>query len=215
MIYILSDKQIDGAESISLIQFDYKRVSIDIDKYDAIIFTSRNGVNSLDKIDPSGKWKSKDIYSIGSATTLAIESFGAEIAYQAKKYYADDFSKELTLLLKNKKTLYPRAKVVVSSLVDELRGSSIDIDDIVTYETYCNDKQIELQKGSAIIFSSPSTIECFFRLYEWDSSFVAIAIGTKTAEYIPSHIKYYISSQQTLQASVEYAKELLQKTATS
>jgi uroporphyrinogen-III synthase len=208
MIYILSEKKIDDAISLPMIKFKYQDISIDIDSYDAIIFTSKNGVKSLDSIDKSAKWKNKQIYSIGSATTNSIKSLGADIIYEARDFYGDEFAKEIANMLKNKRVLYPRAKVVVSNLVDILTEALIDIEDIVTYETYCSDEIYKIPKNSTIIFSSPSTIECFFKHHIWDSSYKAIAIGKKSAQYIPNGIKYYISDIQTLQGCVDYAKKL-------
>jgi uroporphyrinogen-III synthase len=201
MIYILSEKRVDNAISISLIKFRYFDVSIDISKYDAIIFTSRNGVRSLDKIDKN--WIDKEIYSIGDGTTKEIQKYNTNITYQAKKFYGDEFAKELVDKLQGKRVLYPRAKVVLSNLIATIKSHGILLDDIITYETYCNDTLTDIEPNSTIIFSSPSTIECFFSRYKWDSSYKAIVIGTKTAQYMPKDIEYTISDVQTLQGCVD------------
>lgn len=207
MIYIVGDKQIQDCVSLSLLKFDYFDVDIDLDMYDSIVFTSKNGVEGIDKISP--KWKQKEIYSIGSATTKYINSKGCEAYYEAKEAYGDTFANEIIHKLQDKRVLYPRAKKVVSSLIDTMKNNNINITDIIIYETTCNKNKIALEKNSIFIFSSPSTIECFFGIYEWDSSYKAISIGTKTAQYIPSYITPHISPKQTIEECVEYARGML------
>jgi uroporphyrinogen-III synthase len=207
MIYILSDKELVGCTTLNLIEFEYKKVDIDYTNYDTIIFTSKNGVKAVDNM--SQEWKTKEILSIGSGTTKYINSLGKSISYEAKKFYGDTFGYEILDIVKNKRVLYPRAKKVVSNLVDTLKENSIDIDDIVVYETKCSTNNLKLEKESIFIFSSPSTIECFFKNYTWDSSYTAVAIGAKTAKYFPKDIHIYISNIQTIEGSVEFAKNLI------
>ncbi|MBP6289553.1 MAG: uroporphyrinogen-III synthase, partial [Aliarcobacter sp.] len=82
----------------------------------------------------------------------------------------------------------------------------IDIDEIISYKTSCNKQERKaLDKNSTIIFTSPSSVECFFKKYSWEDSFKAIAIGKTTALYLPKNIKCEISSLTSVEECVKLA----------
>jgi uroporphyrinogen-III synthase len=207
-IFILSDKKVKDAQNLEIIKINFiKDITIDLTNCDAIIFSSKNSVKAIDKLDKN--WKKKEIYSIGKATTKTIQKFHANINYEANKNYGNDFANELINKLQNKKVFYPRAKVVLSNLVNILKENKIDIKEQIIYETICNNQTKILPKNSTIIFSSPSTIECFFKNYKWDDNFEAIVIGTVTEKYLPKdiNINYKVSKKQTLEECVKIAKD--------
>jgi len=207
-IYILSEKSFEGAKNLPVIKINFLDIKVDLDGYNALVFTSKNGVEAIDRIDKS--WKDKEIYSIGSGTTKAIKDKGVVAAYTAKSSYGDDFAKEIIPHLKGKRALFLRAKKVTSNLNAILKNNGINLDEKIVYETVCNSYLKESPKeGSVIIFSSPSTIECFFKLYDWKDSYKAVVIGTKTASFMPKEIEFQISKTQTIPACIELAKTLL------
>ena len=82
------------------------------------------------------------------------------------------------------------------------------IDELVSYETVCNSslKSFELEEGSTIIFTSPSSVECFFKKFSWNSSFKAILIGKTTAQYLPKElVNYKISSNTNVKECIKLA----------
>jgi len=207
-IYILSEKKFDGALNLPVIKIKFLEFEVDLSKYDALVFTSKNGVEAIDRVDK--EWRDKEIYSIGSGTTKAIKLKGAKATYTAKSSYGDDFAKEIKEKLQNKKVLFLRAKVVTSKLNEILRKSGIDLEEMIVYETVCNDKKLQKpENGSVVIFSSPSTIECFFKKFSWDESYKAVVIGEKTASFMPKEIKYILSPKQTIPSCIQIAKNLL------
>jgi len=207
-IYILSEKKFDGALNLPVIKIEFLDFEIDLSKYNAIVFTSKNGVEAIDRVDK--RWRDKEIYSIGGGTTKAIEDKGVEVTYTAKSSYGDNFAKEIREKLYGKKVLFLRAKVVTSHLNEILQNAGIDLSEVVAYETVCNSKDISKpKKGSVIIFSSPSTIECFFKKFSWDKSYKAVVIGEKTASFMPKGIKYTLSPKQTIPDCIKLGKYLL------
>lgn len=210
MIYILGNYNIKETISLSLLKVIYLENQIDLDKFDSIIFTSKNGVISIDKIDK--RWQTKEIYAISKATKEFIESnFNVKVVFYSKNAYGDEFATHIKELLVNKKVLYPRAKKVASNLIQILQQSNINIIDIITYETECNKSDTKIEKNSAIIFSSPSTVECFFNNFCWDETFIAIAIGNTTAKAIPKEINYYVSPKQNIEETVKFTQEIVSK----
>ena len=209
-IFVLSEKKYQGAKNLPVIVFDYYDKEISLDPYDALIFTSKNGVKALDAINAC--WKAKPVYSIGSGTSKAVRELGGEIVYEAKSSYGDNFAEEIKSHLFGKRVLFLRPKVVTSSLNTILEDAGVLLDEEVIYETKCNDCK-KLQRppeGSYIIFSSPSTIECFMNCFDWDESYTAIVIGEKTASFMPDDIPYVLSEKQTIPACIALAREKAQ-----
>jgi uroporphyrinogen-III synthase len=211
LIYILSEKKYKDASNLPVILIKYISKNIDLSSYDALIFSSKNGVIAIDKLTDS--WKNIPSYSIGSGTSKEIENRGGKIVYEARSSYGDDFAKEIKERLSGKKVLFLRAKVVTSSLNTILRDAGVLLDEEIVYETVCAEcnSLTAPPENSFIIFSSPSTIECFFRCFSWDESYTAIVIGHKTASFMPNSIPYEMASKQTIPSCVELSKILRKK----
>ncbi len=198
----------EGAKKLPLITQRFFTPSIDMSSYDYLIFTSKNGVLAAERINP--RWKEIPAFAIGEATAKKIVELGGNLFFTSKNSYGDDLAKEIAKLGKKGRYLYLRPKKVVSNLAEVLENARVDLTQIVVYETICQECRnfSPPPKGSVIIFSSPSTVECFFRCFKWDSSYKAIAIGKKTAEVLPAFIEYHISPKPTLTSCVELAKRL-------
>lgn len=211
MIYILSEKQYEDAENLPVILINHLSKKIDLSSYDALIFSSKNGVIAIDALTDS--WKDIPSYSIGSGTSKEIEKRGGTTVYEARSSYGDDFAKEINTRLEDKKVLFLRAKVVTSSLNTILEDAGVLLSEEVVYETVCAQCQTlnTPQEGSIIIFSSPSTIECFFQCFKWKKSYIAVVIGTKTASYMPKDIPFEMAPKQSIPSCIDLAKILRNK----
>jgi len=202
-IYILSEKPFQNAKNLPCILIKQIYKDIDFSKYEALVFTSKNGVLVADHI--SKKWKEIPSYSIGSGTSKAIKELGGKLEFEAKNSYGDKFASEIKERLHGKKVLFLRAKVVTSKLNSILKEAGVLLDEEIVYETVCNECE-NLKKpesGSCIVFSSPSTIECFFRCFEWDSSYKAVVIGDVTKKTMPKGVPYILSEKTTIPSCIE------------
>jgi len=204
-IYLLSDTKIQSSDIIHLPIFQIKFLpyNIDYSKYDALIFTSKNGIYSLnDEI-----WKNLPSYAISKKTAEVIKQYNGNLCFTGNNGHGDNFAYELVKYLKNKKVLYIRAYEVVSSLVDILQNNSIECDQIITYKTECKIySHYKLFSNAKIIFTSPSTIKCFLKSFQWNDSYTAIAIGKTTASYFPTTWNYKISQERTILSTIIAAK---------
>jgi len=201
-IYILSEKEYEGAKNLPCILIKHISCEVDLDGYDALIFSSKNGVEALQKLDKN--WINLPSYSIGSGTSKAIEKYNGQIVYEAKSSYGDDFAKEIADRLSGKKVLFLRAKIVTSSLNKILLDAGVELSEMVVYESVCNEcnNLVKPPKGSCIVFSSPSTIECFFKCFSWDESFKAVVIGKVTEKYMPKDVPYILSDEQNIPSCI-------------
>ena len=204
-IYLLNEQKFDGVENLEVFEIEYLRFDLDLEKYDALVFTSKNAIFSIE--ENGINWKSTPSYVIAPKTADIAKKFGANIAFIGFSGHGNDFANELIPYLKNKKTLYIRALKTVSNLTNILKENGIDIDEIISYKTSCNKQEEKkaLDKNSTIIFTSPSSVECFFKKYSWEDSFKAIAIGKTTALYLPKNIKCEISSLTSVEECVKLA----------
>jgi len=211
VIYILSEKRYEDASNLPVILIKHISKKLDLTSFDALIFSSKNGVIATDKLTSS--WKNIPSYSIGSGTSKEIEKRGGNIVYEARSSYGDDFASEIKERLSGKKVLFLRAKVVTSSLNTILEDAGVLLHQEVVYETVCAECESlkAPEKNSVIIFSSPSTIECFFKCFTWDESYQAVVIGDKTASYMPKELPFEMSPKQSIPSCIELSKILSKK----
>ncbi len=204
-IYLLNNQKYEGVENLEVFKIEYIENKLDLSKYDALLITSKNAVYSLDSFNE--QWKSIPCFAIAPKTAKVIGKCGGKVEFIGSSGHGNDFAKELIEKLKNKKVVYIRAKSVVSNLVQILNDNNIDVDELITYKTVCNDKiTTEIENNSIIIFTSPSSVNCFFENFTWNNSLKAIAIGKTTAKYIPKEIKYEISSKTSIEECIKLAK---------
>nr|WP_321266643.1 uroporphyrinogen-III synthase [uncultured Sulfurimonas sp.] len=207
-IYLLNDEKVKFAKNIPLFEIKYIKQYIDFSKYDALIFSSKNGVLAVESINK--EWRKIPSYAISEQTAKLIKDFNGKLEFSSKKRHGDEFAYEILPELKGKRVLYIRAREVVSDLINILNSNGIECDDVIVYENNFKeqDEKKVLPKNSKIIFSSPSTIKYFFKVYSWDNSYKAISIGKTTAKYFPEYIKPFIAENTSLKACVDKALEI-------
>ena len=206
-IYLLNNLKYEGIENLEVFGIEYIESKIDLSQYDALIFTSKNAIYSLDSFTKS--WQNIPSYAIAPKTANIINEYKGKLVFTGVSSHGNKFAKELIPLLKNKKSLYIRALKTVSNITHILQDNNINIDELITYKTLCKKSDIMLEKNSVFIFSAPSSVECFFKNYTWDDSYKAIVIGKTTAKYLPSNIKYSISEKTSIDECIKLAKQLL------
>ncbi len=206
-IYLLNNQKHSGVENLEVFQIEYIQSEIDLLKYDALIFTSKNAVYSLDSFNKN--WKNIDSFVIAPKTANIIKQKGGKVAFTGITSHGDEFAQELITLLKNKKILYIKALKTVSNLVKILKENDILIDELITYKTSCKKSNISLEDNSIFIFTSPSSVECFFNQYKWKNNYKAIVIGKTTAKYLPKELDYTVSSETSIDECINLAKQIL------
>ncbi len=206
-IYLLSNQKYPQVENLEVFQIEYINSDINLLNYDALIFTSKNAIYSLNSFNKN--WKNIDSYAIAPKTSEIIKKLGGKVVFTGITSHGNEFAQELISLLKNKKVLYVKALKTVSDLVEILRQNKILVDELIAYKTSCKKSEILLEDDSIFIFTSPSSVECFFNQYSWKKSYKAIVIGKTTAKYLPKEVNYTISSETSIDECINLAKETL------
>jgi len=207
-IFLLNDKKVKWAKNIPLFKIVPINKKINLSNFDAIIFTSKNAVNSINKINPD--WKKIPSYVISEQTAKLVKDLNGKVEFMSKTKHGNEFAYEMIELLKGKNVLYLRGKEIVSDLITILKDNDINCNDEIVYENCFNEdvKKIKIPKNSKIIFTSPSTINYFFKTFSWDKSYKAISIGNTTAQHFPENIKPYIADITSFKSCVEKALEI-------
>ena len=210
MIYLISNTPFDdeSVEQISLCDIKFNKFNIDLSEFDALIVTSKNGINSL-------KFNSiilADIlvFAIGKATALSCKEFGFTQIYEAQNSHGSEFGAEILEKLYGKKVLFIKAKETISNLDIYFNQNGIDISVIDGYENLILKKDISSKpkSNSILIFTSPINVRAFIQNLGWDDSYKAVAIGKATAQALKPYTDPIISKSQTIKDCVELAKSL-------
>ena len=179
-IYLFSKTSHPDVTHIPILNTTFLQPDIDFENYDAIVLTSKQAVTALDKISP--KWKSIPALTIASKTEEMVRNAGGTLLDRGDGY-GDTLDDIIASKYASLRWLYPRPKVVASNFKERVKSRGIDIDDVLVYETSCNNKCSEtvLPEDAILIFTSPFTIECFMKFYQFKNSYRVIAIGKTTA----------------------------------
>lgn len=206
-IYSLNNLKFKDVINIEVFAIEFIESNLNILDYDALIFTSKNAIYAIDSFNK--EWINVPSYAIAPKTAEVINKANGKLVFTGISSHGNEFAQELIPLLKDKKVLYIKAEKTVSSLMKILKNNDININELVTYKTSCKSSSIKLEKDSVIIFSSPSSVNCFFKNYEWDKSYKAVVIGKTTANYLPNNINYTLSLKTSIEECINLAKQLL------
>jgi uroporphyrinogen-III synthase len=208
-IYLLSPLSKEDTIPLPMIRFNTITDTIDLSACDTLMFTSKQAVKSAETLNKS--WKKIPCLAIGSATAKQIVELGGTVIYQPKSFYGQALSQDIIEKFKDKKILYLRPKEVSFDSKGFLAKANIILQEQIIYETTCikYEKKDAPRKNAIIIFTSPSTIQCFFKSFLWDESYTAIVIGASTKNHLPQNVRYEVANEATINACIEKAKELL------
>jgi uroporphyrinogen-III synthase len=206
-IYLCSPKKVEGTISLPMIKFNLIKDKLDFQECDTLMFTSKQAVYYVNELDKS--WKNYPVIAIGSATKKVVQELGGDVIYQPKNYYGKELANGVLKYFKDRKILYIRPKIISFDSKNYLENRGVILKEEIIYETNCikySDKTLE--KNAIVIFTSPSTIECFFKSFEWDSSYLAVVIGNSTLKKLPSFVRAVVADEATIDSCIKKAKRV-------
>jgi len=211
LIYLLSPLAKEGTVSLPMISFTLVESSIDLSSINMLLFTSKQAVVSIDEI--SSDWKKIPAVAVGKATKKKILELGGEVVYTSTTAYGKDLADDLLKYFSDKSILYIRPQTVAFDILDYLSSKKVKILEKILYKTACcsytsKDKPLE---GAIIIFTSPSSIKCFFNNFEWEKSYCAVLIGKTTQKHLPSYCDFEVADEPLIDACIQKAKEIAKK----
>tara|TARA_Y100001968_G_scaffold330104_1_gene381047 strand:+ start:4287 stop:5096 length:810 start_codon:yes stop_codon:yes gene_type:complete len=182
-----------------------------IEKYDWIVFSSTNGVNSIEnKLNLIGKSLSNitnlKIAAVGKKTSARLKQIGASVDFVPPEFVSDSLMKHFPIInLRGAKLLLPR---VQSGGRNILNKSFLDlgayVDEIPAYESFCPKEMpreavdsILANDVNAIVFTSGKTVSNSVQLLSktigksWQDSFTDIRIISIGPQTSLNCIKYF------------------------
>ncbi|EQB39643.1 hypothetical protein M947_06520 [Sulfurimonas hongkongensis] len=207
-IYLFATSKHPDAISAQSLQVRLLKPEIDFSSYDHLIITSKQTIKALkqynkeDFIDISALCVSKK-------TANSYKDFGGKVL-DFGDGYGDNLVKFIEKKPKDTKWLYLRAQTIASDFVARCKADGYSIDEEILYVSECAKEALEVEvlKNSILIFTSPSSIECFLKTHTIDANAKIIVIGTTTAKALPKGISYEISQNTSIDSCMELALSL-------
>lgn len=145
-----------------------KQAAGSIEQFDYLLFTSRFAVKYfLPYLTTELKHiEHLKVVSIGSTTTTALKKAGVETIQQVEQDNSygviDWFAKQ-----QKGRVLIPRSNLALGIIPEGLQKSGFEVTCVTAYENRMPEqpKKVNLDEIDEIIFTSPSTIDNFIRLY--------------------------------------------------
>ncbi len=188
-----------------MITFETIAERIDFSACDTLMFTSKEAVNRAESIDPN--WKKIPTIAIGPATRKQIEKWGGKVIFNPKNFYGERLAEDISLFFRDRSILYLRPKTISFDSKNYLEKKGIVLQEQIIYETSCLHHPIEVQppEDSVIIFTSPSTIHCFLKNFDWLASYTAVVIGQSTKVHLPEACDFVVADVPMIDACIEKA----------
>lgn len=217
IVSLLNEKAyFEDIEEIYVNKLYFYDFYINLDDFNAVIFTSKNAFKSC--IKNNINLANKEIYCIGKQCAEYILSFGYKVYYYGKTSHASEFKYELLNLLKDKKCVYFKAFKIISDLDEFLAKNNINITSINCYENIRLEKALDKNKKEfkigikdvdILIFLAPSGVRDFYHHFKTFSKNI-IAIGQSTKKELVSFgINNVLTPKETsVNACVDLARQI-------
>lgn len=208
-IYLFSIASHPKARHINPLKITLLKPEIDFTQYDNIIITSQQATKALKQYNAE-EYLDKSALCISQKSAAAFRKIGGEVLA-----IGDGYGDNLTGLIreypKKKKWLYLRAAKIASDFVVQCREEGYRIDEAVVYKSECSEKlkNIQVSKEAILIFTSPSSIECFLHHNQIEPTHKVIVIGESSAKSLPTSIKPIISKEKSIEACMNLALEII------
>ncbi|MFI5213202.1 MAG: uroporphyrinogen-III synthase [Gemmatimonadales bacterium] len=158
----------------------------DIDSFDWVVFTSRQGVKSfVERLQAVGRQasdlSSRRVAAIGPATADELRALGVAPALVPAEYVAESILAEIGDV-KGRRILLPRADIARAALADGLKERGATVVEIAAYRTVGTGARPPALDGvDAVTFTSSSTVRYFVDSGAALGSARVVCIGPVTA----------------------------------
>ena len=206
-IYLVSKTPYPGVNHIPILVTNLLHFKIDFLQYDGVIITSKEGINSILHLE---HWKKLPLICVSKKTAEYAHKHGAKNIIIADGY-GESIPTYIKQFPKNMRWVYIRAKVIASDWTKQESKNDFILDECITYETFCNEVlDIDsIEENAILIFTSPSSVECYKKRFSFSPKNTLIAIGKTTKKSLEGLFEVYLSSEQSIESSLKLAKSLI------
>lgn len=207
-IYLFATSKSKNTINIKSLDVRFLKPDIDFSKYDYLIITSKQTVKALEQYDK------KDFIEIPALcvsvkTANVYKEFGGKILSSGDGY-GDNLIKNIKEFPLKTRWLYLRAELIASDFVQRSRDEGYNIDEEILYVSECSQEilDVRVDDDSTLIFTSPSSIECFLKNNSIHPNAKIIVIGKTTANFLPDNVEYVVSESTSIESCVELALKI-------
>ncbi len=207
-IYLFATSKHPAAISAKSLKVRLLKPQIDFSKYDYLIITSKQTVKALEQYERE-EFINIPALCVSAKTATSYENFGGKIL-EIGDGYGDNLVKNITPQSKDKTWLYLRAELIASDFVQRCKNDGYDIDEEILYVSECASEgmEVEVKENAILIFTSPSSIECFLKTHIIGLDAKVVVLGKTTAASLPKGIEYKISQKTSIESCMEMAFSL-------
>ena len=161
-------------KEIALTKIQHLEFPKDLPEAEAWIFTSQNAVKNLSQTPFNGR-----VYASGKQTANVLKEKG----FETKSGDSETAQNLAELIAEDgvKSALFFCGNIRRNELPNYLAKKGVQLKEEVVYHTLLDPKKIPSQKGDALFFMSPSAVESFAMMNEFDTDLNYFSIGETTA----------------------------------
>ena len=208
LIYLFSISSHPKAKHINPLSINFFQPKVDFSKYDNFIITSKQVAKILSFYEVSKK-NLLPALCISKQSAKSYEAIGGKVLALGKGY-GDTLIEKIKDYPKATKWLYLRAEVVASNFVEVCQNEGYNIEEAVIYQSQCSSQManIEVEKDAVLVFTSPSSVECFLAHNSFEKTHKIVVIGKTTLKKIPKDIEVHLSKEKTVESCMQIALTL-------
>ena len=207
-IYLFSISSHPDALHVNSLEITFFKPEIDFSKYDYLIITSKQASKALQQYEKK-EYINKPALCISSQSAKSFEDLGGKVL-DTGRGYGDNLAEYIKTYPKDTKWLYLRAQVIASDFVITCKEEGYDIDEKIVYASACSQEilHVTVDKDAVLIFTSPSSVQCFLKNHQLLDSHKVIVIGKTTAQALPKNCEYILSNETTVESCMQIAASL-------
>ena len=199
-VYLFSTSKHSRTTNINSLSIKFFKPSFIVENYDYFIITSQQISEIFKNFNITELLPS---LCVSQKSAEAYEQIGGEIL-SIGCGYGDNLERIIKEYPKERRWLYLRAKVVASDFVQRCKNDGYNIDEEIVYESFCSDEilNVKVEESATLIFTSPSSVECFLKNNTFSLEHNIIVIGKTTAKKLPKNVDYVESQLRTIESCV-------------
>jgi len=207
-VYLFSTSSHPDAISINSLDIEILKPKIDFLQYDYLIITSKQTSNVLKQYDITS-YKEKKALCISQKSAESFEEIGGQVL-QIGAGYGDTLVDLIYKYSKEIRWLYLRAETVASNFAQLSRENGYKVDEVVVYKSKCSLEMatFDLKENATLIFTSPSSVECFLKYKRFSTNHRVIVIGKSTANALPLDVIYTLSKERSIQSCIDISEKI-------
>ncbi len=207
-IYLFSISPHPQAISINSLDVQFLQPEIDFSNYDYLIITSKQASEALKQYDKK-EYLHMPALCVSVQSALSYEDIGGKILAIGGGY-GDNLANKIREYPREIKWLYLRAKEVASNFVSTCNNEAYLIKEAIVYESECSKEiqDVKVEEDAVLIFTSPSSVECFLKNHAISSSNKVIVIGKTTASALPKGTDCIISKETSIESCINLGVHL-------